>query len=453
MEAGIRELNEKDPVRFEDLTHSLNQFLETRLSSSSKEHDISKTLKEKLLPLRTCHFYEKACQAIVASEKQLRSTGKGLSNDDVLRVSQSLRQIRNVLEGVAAHPTLEKRRKETITKLYGPNWFKCPRVHCQFFHEGFPTASFRDRHIFKHERAFTCVEEGCPQSIIGCTTAKELEKHMLEFHETYTDQNNPRFPKDERTQPSQPKLKHPATHQCPECPKRFTRAYTLRSHLRTHTDERPFVCTICLKAFHRENDRKRHEKIHGEERDVICGGVLKGGREWGCKKRFTRPDALRKHLQNGAGRACIKEYEEGNELVCHGVSKKGEWGCGSQFASVDALAEHFWSEVGRKCMQPLQEEESEEQGWGLLGLPVAPQIQETHPLLEHSSLRSGEGSIAPQLLHGDLTDPPAQEQQSILSRASCIPLALLRQYPALESIHWDILARSHTLESEKTEPL
>jgi hypothetical protein len=56
--------------------------------------------------------------------------------------------------------------------------------------------------------------------------------------------------------------KHPATFQCTLCPKRFTRAYNLRSHLRTHTDERPFVCTVCGKAFARQHDRKRHEGLH-----------------------------------------------------------------------------------------------------------------------------------------------------------------------------------------------
>jgi DNA-directed RNA polymerase subunit RPC12/RpoP len=56
--------------------------------------------------------------------------------------------------------------------------------------------------------------------------------------------------------------KHPATFQCMLCPERFTRAYDLRMHLRTHTDERPIVCSICGKKFARQQDRKHHEGLH-----------------------------------------------------------------------------------------------------------------------------------------------------------------------------------------------
>lgn len=77
--------------------------------------------------------------------------------------------------------------------------------------------------------------------------------------------------------------KHPATFQCTLCPKRFTRAYNLRSHLRTHTDERPFVCTVCGKAFARQHDRKRHEGLHSGEKKFVCKGELKQGGHWGCK--------------------------------------------------------------------------------------------------------------------------------------------------------------------------
>ena len=104
--------------------------------------------------------------------------------------------------------------------------------------------------------------------------------------------------------------KHPATFQCNLCPKRFTRAYNLRSHLRTHTDERPFVCTVCGKAFARQHDRKRHEGLHSGEKKFVCKGLLGSGSPWGCGRRFARADALGRHFRSEAGRACIKPLLE-----------------------------------------------------------------------------------------------------------------------------------------------
>lgn len=108
--------------------------------------------------------------------------------------------------------------------------------------------------------------------------------------------------------------KHPATFQCSLCPKRFTRAYNLRSHLRTHTDERPFVCTVCGKAFARQHDRKRHESLHSGEKKFICKGELKAGGQWGCGRKFARADALGRHFRSEAGRVCIKPLLD-EELV------------------------------------------------------------------------------------------------------------------------------------------
>jgi uncharacterized Zn-finger protein len=106
---------------------------------------------------------------------------------------------------------------------------------------------------------------------------------------------------------SQRVQKHPATFQCHLCPKRFTRAYNLRSHLRTHTDERPFVCTVCGKAFARQHDRKRHEGLHSGEKKFVCRGELPAvGGHWGCGRRFARADALGRHFRSEAGRVCIK---------------------------------------------------------------------------------------------------------------------------------------------------
>ncbi|KAH7088038.1 hypothetical protein FB567DRAFT_523543 [Paraphoma chrysanthemicola] len=104
--------------------------------------------------------------------------------------------------------------------------------------------------------------------------------------------------------------KHPATFLCNLCPKRFTRAYNLRSHLRTHTDDRPFVCSICGKAFARHHDRKRHEGLHKGEKRFICRGLLGDGQNWGCGRRYARADALGRHLLSEAGQVCIRSALE-----------------------------------------------------------------------------------------------------------------------------------------------
>ncbi|KEF55768.1 uncharacterized protein A1O9_08519 [Exophiala aquamarina CBS 119918] len=104
--------------------------------------------------------------------------------------------------------------------------------------------------------------------------------------------------------------KHPATFQCHLCPKKFTRAYNLRSHLRAHMDERPFVCSVCGKAFARQHDRKRHEGLHSDEKKFVCRGELAVGGHWGCGRRFARADALFRHFHSEAGRICIKPLLE-----------------------------------------------------------------------------------------------------------------------------------------------
>ncbi|KAJ5774549.1 Zinc finger C2H2 [Penicillium paradoxum] len=178
--------------------------------------------------------------------------------------------------------------------------------------------------------------------------------------------------------PGEPKRiqKHPATFQCSLCPKRFTRAYNLRSHLRTHTDERPFVCTVCGKAFARQHDRKRHEGLHSGEKKFVCRGEL---------------------------------------------SRSGQWGCGRRFARADALGRHFRSEAGRVCIKPLLDEESQERD---------------RVLLEHQQQQQSPSSHL-QPIPQPLVMPnmPGMDGQS--TGNFILPAALLAQYPALQTLQWD----------------
>ncbi|KAJ5994062.1 hypothetical protein N7451_009786 [Penicillium sp. IBT 35674x] len=86
-----------------------------------------------------------------------------------------------------------------------------------------------------------------------------------------------------------------ATFRCPLCPRKFTRAFNLRGHVRTHTDERPFVCGL-----------------HNRELKWVCGGVLESGESWGCGRRYDRKSNLSRHHRSKIGRGCSKPTSAGD---------------------------------------------------------------------------------------------------------------------------------------------
>ncbi|KAL4933619.1 C2H2 zinc finger protein [Aspergillus undulatus] len=97
-------------------------------------------------------------------------------------------------------------------------------------------------------------------------------------------------------------------HRCPYCQTEFTRHHNLKSHLLTHSQEKPFVCTTCQSRFRRLHDLKRHQKLHTGERPHICPK---------CGRRFARGDALARHNKGQGGcagrRASMGSYAAEDE--------------------------------------------------------------------------------------------------------------------------------------------
>lgn len=311
LEKCLPEMHKSNPERFEELATTLELFLDEQCSRNKKPHALPNNLKQRLIPLEEYSFYERACSAIIAQRARLRPTGKTPTDGEDLWVLKSISRMRAILEGLLHSSTSSPDKLALLEQLYGPNRFKCERLSCQFFYRGFPTESQRKQHVDKHERAYTCLEEGCPQSTIGCLTADDLEKHMSNSHGIQTQGDDTDLPDDPGTTELGSKAKKtPRTFRCTRCRQRFTRANNLRSHLRTHTDERPFVCDVCGRAFSRRQDRLRHEQLHSGEKNFVCQGKLKDGNGWGCGRRFARADALGRHFRCEAGRVCIRPLLE-----------------------------------------------------------------------------------------------------------------------------------------------
>lgn len=75
---------------------------------------------------------------------------------------------------------------------------------------------------------------------------------------------------------------------CPFCTVACSNMGQLRGHLRCHTGERPFVCSVkeCSRKFARNEELTRHKRIHSGVRPFQCEV---------CKKSFGRKDHLQKH--------------------------------------------------------------------------------------------------------------------------------------------------------------
>lgn len=123
---------------------------------------------------------------------------------------------------------------------------------------------------------------------------------------------------------SSPRSPFAKKHRCPYCSTEFTRHHNLKSHLLTHSQEKPYVCQTCQSRFRRLHDLKRHTKLHTGERPHICPK---------CGRRFARGDALARHNKGQGG--CAGRRASMGSFV--GEDEYGDVGPGGGEDAMDGL--------------------------------------------------------------------------------------------------------------------
>ena len=171
-------------------------------------------------------------------------------------LSEALDRNRKMLEEFhKAKPGPTAEEKIAYSKFYNEKRrYKCTRITCRYFSEGFKDEKSRKRHVNIHERPYQCEIPDCVGAE-GFVNAKDLEKHTRTFHPDKSDLAETFIsaiaPKRGNT-----------NHACSICGKTFSRSYHRRDHELSHKGERPHECEECGKAFTRLNDLTRHKKIH-----------------------------------------------------------------------------------------------------------------------------------------------------------------------------------------------
>ncbi|KAF2638941.1 hypothetical protein P280DRAFT_470952 [Massarina eburnea CBS 473.64] len=131
--------------------------------------------------------------------------------------------------------------------------FKCDKITCIFFSEGFKDHKSRKKHVNCHDRPYKCEVDDC-LGAEGYANSRDLEKHTRAFHPNISDLAE-RFN-------STPVQKAKAAFTCTLCGQSFTRKLIMQDHEKSHRGERPHECAECGKSFTRKNDLTRHRRIH-----------------------------------------------------------------------------------------------------------------------------------------------------------------------------------------------
>ncbi|KAK3874756.1 hypothetical protein Pcinc_020320 [Petrolisthes cinctipes] len=158
------------------------------------------------------------------------------------------------------------------------------RFKCRVCDKVFSAYSHRVEHMVVHtgERDFHCDMCG-----FAATTKSNLTKH---------------------------RLRHTHQAHCQVCNKLLGNKFSLKEHMKVHSNERPHCCVHCHKPFRRLRDLRLHERSHLPQGDHQCHL---------CEKTFVVKSRLARHMlthqtdKQFTCQVCQKKFARKDDLQCH----------------------------------------------------------------------------------------------------------------------------------------
>ncbi|KAJ5797977.1 ankyrin repeat-containing protein [Penicillium pulvis] len=175
--------DDTDQATVNSMLEVLSRFLESHYRAPETEFDIpifAREIEGRLQMNEVWPDCDKLSRALVSTKKQLSSFNSDAASNDCLDISSVVARIRQLLEQTVSE---NKADTEMLKSFYGDSPFKCPRISCDFFYQGFQTAENRDSHMNKHNRPYGCSFPQCYRSTIRFSSKRLLERHIADTHE------------------------------------------------------------------------------------------------------------------------------------------------------------------------------------------------------------------------------------------------------------------------------
>lgn len=180
------------------------------------------------------------------------------------------------------------------------------------------------------------------------------------------------------------------TLECTYCKQKFNFPSVLKRHMRSHTNERPYICKVCNKSFKQLGHLSQHSLTHKDYRSFQCavcaikfesldslkvhsqyhkGEFVSRAKEVfrlfecdNCKKVFTTKSVLERHIfththerQFGC-KICGKRFKQAGHVKSHMLVHTGERKfectvCQKRFSLSNSLKKHMYVHNGEKPYQ------------------------------------------------------------------------------------------------------